>query len=260
MEFDGNLFNGCTAPGWFMSITSLLLLIAVGFWFEEPPKAQEKSKAADVKAVDIEAGNDSAPEEQMPWKRLAVAYALVFLVQTTLGSWEMHTEFIAVHSWGWRQSEAGFYLAACMLLAVPSILFGSRITNLLDDRNAIRLMLCCLAPCATLLLPFILGPSDQRSRQMVLYSIGSTGFTVFALVAAGLTKSLITKMAPIPLRQRAVGIMATASAIGRASGPLVASSSDALSGGGYVMFALVSLMLGTVFLGFEALRPCSESD
>jgi hypothetical protein len=92
----------------------------------------------------------------------------------------------------------------------------------------------------------------------VLYSIGSTGFTVFALVAAGLTKSLITKMTPIPLRQRAVGIMATASAIGRASGPLVASSSDALSAGGYVMFALVSLMLGTVFLGFEALRPSDE--
>merc|ERR1712070_935881 len=34
--------------------------------------------------------------------------------------------------------------------------------------------------------------------------------------------------------------------------------SDAASAGGYVMFALVLLLLGTVFLGFEALRPCDD--
>jgi len=236
-----------------MSIVALLLLIGAGFGFEEPPQVVKQSK------VDrMETGTASAPEQEMPWGRLAVAFSVVFLVQTTVGSWELHTEFVTENSWGWKQSEAGFYLAGCMLLAIPSTLFGSRITNLLTDRNAIRLMLSCLAPFAMLLLPFILGPSDQKARQIVLYSIGSTGFTVFLLVAAGLTKSLITKMTPIPFRQKAVGLMATASALGRASGPILASLSDAASIGAYVIFSLVLLALGIVLLGFQALRPYDD--
>jgi MFS family permease len=206
----------------------------------------------------MESGSASEPEESMPWGRLAVAYSVVFLVQTIVGCWEMHTENVAEDSWGWRQSFAGFYLAGCMLPAVPSTLFGSRITNLITDRNAICLMVSCLAPFAIFLLPFILGPSDQKVRQIVLYSMGSTGFTVFPLVAAGLTKSLITKMAPPPFRQRAVGIMATASALGRTAGPLLASSTDAAHAGGYTIFALVLVLLGTVLLGYKALSPHEE--
>jgi len=206
----------------------------------------------------MESGSASEPEDSMPWGRLAVAYSVVFLVQTIVGAWEMHTESVAEDSWGWKQSFAGFYLAGCMLPAVPSTLFGSRITNLITDRNAICLMVSCLAPFAIFLLPFILGPSDQKVRQIVLYSIGSTGFTVFTLIAAGLTKSLITKMAPTPFRQRAVGVMATASALGRTAGPQVASLSDAAYAGGYSIFALVLFLLGTVLLGYKALRPHEE--
>jgi len=250
MGWNDSLLNGCTAPGWFMSMLALLLFIGAGFWFEEPPQVAKQSKADRM-----ETGTTFAPEEAMPWGRLAVAYLMVFLVQSTIGSWELHTADMAEHSWGWKQSEAGFYLAGCMVLAIPSLLFGSKITSLLTDRNAICLMLSCLAPFAMLLLPFILGPSDQKARQIVLYSTGSMGFTIFALVAAGLTKSLITKMTPIPFRQKAVGIMATASALGRTFGPILATSSDAVHVGGYAIFALVLLLLATVVLGFQALRP-----
>jgi len=77
-------------------------------------------------------------------------------------------------------------------------------------------------------------------------------------VASGLTKSLITKMTPIPVRQRAVGVMATASALGRAAGPVVSGAFAGGPGGSYMIFTLVLLQLMTVVLGYKALRPYDE--
>lgn len=156
-EWTGQLINKDTVPGWFMCLASFVLFLVAACLFEEPPSPPKRQASSDGGSVN---------ESKVPWHRLIIAYVVVFIVPTIIGSWEVHTIDFAKSAWGWSTLEAGCYLAAIMFVGIPATLYGSKIAKKLSDRFAIFLMVMCLLPFPILFIPPVAGPMERRSARL----------------------------------------------------------------------------------------------
>ena len=84
--------DSSTAPGWLMVALYAIELVVLGAQMVEPPKP--KPKGAGSKG-------GGGPPPSLPYARLAVCYAIVFVVPFNVGMWDVAFVFMGVGAWGW---------------------------------------------------------------------------------------------------------------------------------------------------------------
>lgn len=245
-NWDSQLLNSNTVPGWIVVVLALFNLLLFVFLFQEPPR-REKAPAGSgsneempsetfsatsvaileegelLHDVELEEDASSGQVQGGPFcglktLQVAICYLLIGVTMANTGSFEISLVFRGEEDWGFSISHISLLLAAFNVVTIAlSFLQVERFVA--SDRQGI--LICFLG----LLMgsPFLFDyKALNRSEELALVVVGGLVVLFSAQTAKGFLFGLASKVPSPGYQQTVVSCMATSYTFGRFAGTVVA--------------------------------------
>lgn len=247
-DWDSELLNSNTLPGWIVVIGAIFNLVLFVLFFEEPPRPSKSTQVQSKDSVDqsstIEEATEAALEEgeakgthndepepaedslqtsglglcfSLKGLQIAVCYLFIGVTMVNTGSFEISLVFTGEDRWDFSISKISLLLAAFNVVVISaSFLNLERYVS--SDRTGI--LVCFLGLLAG--TPFLFNYGLARAGELPLVIIGGLVILYSAQTAKGFLFGLASKVPSPENQQTVVSFMATAYTFGRFFGTLVA--------------------------------------
>ena len=264
------------APGWFMFLIWLAYLIALIFYFRDPPKLDRESKTrtADIELVgeklallSSRQGEQTVTAPPPLWQNIPVMTTLVIycVLKLALESCLSSTATLTAFYFDWGAQASGVFLAVLGLLMFPANLVVAYLSRRYDDRELIMALLLILAVGAWGIINYGL-PETYSLLQYITFAVC---IFVSATALEGPNMSLLSKLIPKHWAKGLfnVGLLATeAGTLGRVIADVFITYSG-LDGISYMlnrMFislgCIVALTVAGTYQLFPYLEPYDRDD
>lgn len=244
-NWDSQLLNSNTAPGWIMVALALFNLLLFAFLFEEPPRhkqtkatssSQEEMPSATFSATsvaaleegelqgvelkdDMSSGQGKAePFCGLKTLQVAICYLLIGVTMANTGSFEISLVFRGEQNWDFSISGISLLLAAFNAVSIGlSFLRVERFVA--TDRQGIFICFVGLFLGSPFLFDY---EALNQSEELALVVVGGLVVLFSAQTAKGFLFGLASKVPSPEYQQTVVSCMATSYTFGRFAGTFAA--------------------------------------
>ena len=157
-------------------------------------------------------GAPSPAQTGIPWDRILPILPIVFAVPLNVGSWEVHTAFLAEQRFDWSVVATALYLGGLNVVAAPTGLLP--VSLYFEDRQGCLSFFVLMIAGAVFLFSYKLSVASRA----VVYGVGSVAFLIGAQFAKGFGWALVSKQPPPIHRSYVMACNAGAYMLGRGTG------------------------------------------